>query len=88
MTSPDSVNKVGVSPFATFILSFDNCLAKPRASLYRQLASRHMCCIFLLKILETGHKNDILMTDDSCGFRLMKINSSDWGCLVSNYILW
>ena len=25
----------------------------------------------------TGHKNDILTTDDICSFRLMKINSSD-----------
>ena len=37
--------------FATFTLSFDNCLPKLRASLCRQLASKHMCCIFLLKIL-------------------------------------
>ena len=37
--------------FASFTLSFDNCLAKPWASLYRQLASMHMCCIFMLKLL-------------------------------------
>ena len=37
--------------FATFTLSFDNCLAKLGASLYRQLASMHTCCIFFLKNL-------------------------------------
>ena len=36
--------------FATFTLSFDNCLPKLWASLYRQLAAMHICCIFLLKI--------------------------------------
>ena len=34
--------------FATFTLSFDNCLPK-LSSLYR-LAAMHICCIFLLKI--------------------------------------
>ena len=36
--------------FATFTLSFDNCLPKLWTSLYRQLAAMHICCIFLLKI--------------------------------------
>ena len=36
--------------FATFTLSFDNCLPKLWASLYRQLAAMHIRCIFLLKI--------------------------------------
>ena len=56
------INYMGVGPltrglvwyniapiFATFTLSFDSCLAKLRASLYRHCLC--MCCIFMLKIL-------------------------------------